>query len=206
MKIRKKLILTCFVNMLITHTFAYTNNKNLINEKPLYCPDQVICSEKGNLASCQYESNVPDLWGSLAYTSNMEDKGFYKLHEVESGYHTDNAKYIETICTYSLNGNHASNTRLILKARAESNLEAYIDNLTHWKSSDNIKYTCDEAASLSCPLTPIDGFGVKLIGEKDDEIHLVDNYGDIITYGILKSDDYAVIKRRSVYHAPLPLP
>ena len=106
--------------------FAYVSGKTPVNEKLVYCPEQLVCSEAGKMNSCKFDQNY---WDHLYVNGETEViAGEYKFRGVFSTVHSNSGTGV--ICSYK---NDSSGIKYIsLYEKHQNNLEAYNSSVTSW--------------------------------------------------------------------------
>lgn len=176
------------------NALAYISGKAPVEETKLYCPQEITCSEKKNISSCKFINETPEYWSKLQYWSNKQSAGVYHFTSSTSGYHGSDGfgGEAQAKCVYSLPDDHS---QLLLTAKQEANLEAYIDRATLWHAfGEEGQYSCNPNGANDaklCPLKRLAGFGISFkAGSWPNESLKVSIAGNEYT----RSSNYLIIR------------
>lgn len=123
--------------------------------EPVYCPQEVICSQNGNASSCLFEQHERGYWNDPVASHYPPSvlQGKYALSYVSAPSYSRDPGY--AICVYT--HTDVSQT-LTIQAKPESNLER-LDS-PDWRANESW-WECEPYTFESCPLFEQDALFVK---------------------------------------------
>lgn len=140
--------------LLSSSCYAYIAGKVKKNDTLIYCPSQIVCTEPKNLNSCSYDNTFSNYWNKSPNSNNKDEiiAGTYSFASVNNaGYHSSNFNQTP-VCIYTNSTPSNGNTfHFYLKAKTESNLEAYTDKDTAWAVT-NVSAYCPSKLPMGCPM------------------------------------------------------
>jgi hypothetical protein len=140
----KKLILLL---LLSSNTFA----ANLS-----YCPDKIVCTQKGNINSCEMVGGNPEAWENM-WTNGKIQNATYIFQYAMGVYRVNPHKASnQTSCNYFLaSGNTVTNINVSLKQSA--NLIAHATSDTDWMIAGSIAQCMNpNPTAKDCPYNSFD--------------------------------------------------